>query len=283
MWSGIAPQRAEARELTPADLRRPRDAIPITTLSQNHSIKIVKEIMLRSLVKAAARSFGVDLRRYDPLNSADLRLAHFLSMRHVDLVLDIGANRGQFAQSLRTAGYEGRIASFEPLTTAWEELNRRAASDPLWDVAPRMAIGNVDGEIEIHVAGNSESSSVLDMLASHVNAEPQSAYVGVEKVALRRLDSAAVNYVRPGSKLFIKIDTQGFEAQVIDGAGELLKHATGVNVEVSFVPLYEGQVLYLGIISALQSAGLEIWDLAPVFVDPQSFRLLQGNAIFFRD
>jgi len=239
--------------------------------------------MLTSLVKDAARSLGVDLRRYHPLNSADLRLAHFLWARHVDLVLDIGANTGQFAQSLRKAGYRGRIVSFEPLTAAWGELNRSSKSDPLWEAAPRMAIGNVDGEIEIHVAGNSQSSSALGMLASHVRAEPHSGYVGVERAPLRRLDSVVASYERPDSKLFVKIDTQGFEAQVLDGMAELLKRTVGVNVEVSLVPLYEGQVLYLGIISLLQAAGFEIWDLSPVFFDPESRRMLQGNAIFFRD
>ncbi|WP_410175184.1 FkbM family methyltransferase, partial [Nodularia spumigena] len=109
--------------------------------------------------------------------------------RSVDLVFDIGANTGQFATELRSIGYKGRIVSFEPLSDAHKKLNQEAARVSQWQVHPRIAIGDFNGEIEINIAGNSVSSSVLPMLEAHATAAVKSAYISTEKVAIARLDS----------------------------------------------------------------------------------------------
>jgi FkbM family methyltransferase len=205
-----------------------------------------------------------------------------LSAHRVNLVFDIGANVGQFGRSLRDAGYRGRIVSFEPLSVAWEKLVVASRSDSLWEVAPRAAIGNEDGEVEMHVSGNSVSSSVLDMLDAHAIAAPGSAYVGREKVPLRRLDTVAVDYLRPDSLLVIKIDTQGYEDRVLRGASNLLKNTVGLRLECSLVPLYDGQLLYDEMIGRLKELGFALWRMTPEFVDPASGRLLQIEATFFR-
>src|SRR5450830_427272 len=144
---------------------------------------------MKSFVKRLIRFFGFDLRRYNPASSESAQLMRMLSTHKVNLVLDVGANTGQFGHFLRDAGYRGRIVSFEPLLAAWEQLSEASRKDSRWKVASRAAIGSEDGEIEIHVAGNKESSSVLKMLDSHANAAPESRYVGNERVPLRRLDS----------------------------------------------------------------------------------------------
>lgn len=197
------------------------------------------------------------------------------------MVFDVGANTGQFGQSLREAGFRGRIVSFEPLAAAREKLLAVSQKDNKWDVAPRAAIGNEDGEIEIHIAGNSVSSSVLDMLDAHANAAPGSRYVGSEKVPLRRLDSIALDYLHPDSVAFLKIDTQGYEDRVLQGASNLLKKTAGLQLELSFVPLYDGQRLYDEMVSQLKLLGFELWSMSPVFSDPQTGRLLQVDATFF--
>jgi FkbM family methyltransferase len=205
-----------------------------------------------------------------------------LSAHRVNLVFDVGANCGQFGLSLREIGYTGRIVSFEPLTSAWNQLVRTSKDDPLWEIAPRGAIGSEDGEIEMHVAANSVSSSALPMLDSHVQAAPGSSYVGTERSPLCRLDSIASNYLRPDSSLFIKIDAQGFEPEVLKGASELLKQTVGVQLELSLVPLYEGESLYTKMIAQLKSIGFELWGFTPVFFDDKTGRMMQMDGTFFR-
>ncbi len=205
-----------------------------------------------------------------------------LRSRGINTILDVGANEGQFAQMLRDEGYDGRIISFEPLSSAWEKLKANAKNDPLWEVAPRGAIGSVEGEIEFHIAGNSASSSALNMLEACSDAAPESAFVGAERVPVHRLDSLAPAYLREDSALLIKIDTQGYEAEVLSGAQLTLKRTTGLHLELSLVPLYQGQALYSQIIGMVQQEGFELWGFTPGFADPRTGRLLQGDGIFFR-
>lgn len=120
------------------------------------------------------------------------------------------------------------------------------------------------------------------MLESHSKAAPESAYISSEKVPLRRLDSIGKSYLNKDSILFIKIDTQGYEDRVLQGAPDLLERAVGLQLELSLIPLYEGQRLYKDIILQLESLGFELLGIATAFVDPISGRLLQVDATFFR-
>jgi FkbM family methyltransferase len=242
----------------------------------------VATVMLKQLIRSATRRVGLDVRRYRPATSADAALKEMLACHGINLVLDVGANTGQFGTLLREVGYAGRIVSFEPLSAAHAKLKDAARHDPLWEVAPSMAIGSADGEIQLNVAGNSVSSSVLPMLESHSSAAPASAYVSSETVPLRTLDSVAAGYLRPDTSLFLKIDTQGYEDRVLQGAQALLKRTTGLQLELSLVPLYAGQRQFDDLLAELKGAGFELWNLTPAFIDPAHGRLLQVDATLFQ-
>jgi len=236
----------------------------------------------RRRVKGLARRCGVDIVRFRPETSASAQVLAVLRHLGIDLVLDVGANTGQYGQGLREAGYRGCIVSFEPLSAAHAELQRNARGDPQWTVHPRCAIGDHDGEIKIHIAGNSVSSSVLPMLERHADAAPESRYVGSETVPLVRLDSLAGAYLPDARGVFLKIDTQGFEATVLAGASEVLARCRAVQLELSLVPLYEGQQLWQHFLGEFAAKGFELWALLPGFVDVESGRTLQTDAIFVR-
>lgn len=238
---------------------------------------------LERLIRRTANRIGLDVTRHRPEISEAGRLARMLAEHEVNLVFDVGANTGQFARSLRDVGYRHRLVSFEPLSTAHTELLRASSRDPEWEIAPRAAIGDREGEVEIHCAGNSVSSSILEMLGSHSNAAPDSAYVGGERVRLTTLDTLGMSYLTPSTVSFLKIDTQGYEDRILDGAPGILANATGMQLELSLVPLYEGQQLFDSLIDRVRTLGFEIWSLCPGFFDPHTGRLLQVDAIFFRD
>ena len=238
--------------------------------------------MIKSVIRKLVRNCGFDIHRYNSATSSDAQFIEMLRNHKVNLIFDIGANIGQFGKYLRNIGYQGRIVSFEPLTSARRKLLIVSRHDPLWDVAPQAAIGSEDGEISIHISGNSVSSSTLNMLDSHLNSAPESSYIGSERVLLRCLDSLASQYLTSETILFIKIDTQGYEDQVIKGATQTLEKATGLQVELSLVPLYEGQRLYDYIVVQLKLVGFSLWGISPAFTDIQTGRLLQVDANFFR-
>jgi FkbM family methyltransferase len=239
--------------------------------------------VLRKFVRTAAKQMGLELHRYIPVHSQAAQLQAMLAFHGVDLVLDVGANTGQFGRELRKhIGYAGRIVSFEPTVAAHRELVSNAKGDPLWEIVERCAIGATEGVIDINVSANSVSSSVLPMLDSHVSAAPDSNYTSVEKVPLHPLDSLAPKWLRESRSALLKIDTQGFEAEVLKGAEQTLLRVQGLQLELSLVPLYSGQVLMPELMAEIAALGFELWASYPAFCDARSGRLLQVDATFFR-
>jgi len=236
---------------------------------------------LRSLTEAT----GLEVRETNVYTSQKLRLRLLFSQLHIDLVLDVGANTGQFARQCRAAGYRGKILSFEPSAAAHAALLRSAASDPLWSVADRVALGATNGETEINIAVNSYSSSILPMLDAHLSAAPNSAYLQKEKVPLRRLDDVLTDLLvatTSGHTIFLKLDVQGYESHVLAGATQLLTQTIALQLEMSLLPLYEGETLMPQMYANLTAQGFDLWDLEPSFRDPATGRLLQVDGIFTR-
>lgn len=237
---------------------------------------------MKKIIRKVFHLLGLDLYRLNQTSNASIQLIKALSYIQADVVFDVGANNGQFARELRSAGFDGNIISFDPLTVAHAQLSKSAKNDSKWLVHPRVAVGDHDGEIEINIAGNSVSSSVLPMLDTHSSAAVGSAYVSSESTPLIRLDSVAENYLNDDSRLFIKIDTQGFEWQVLDGATETLKLAKGLLLELSLVPLYDGQRLWSEIIERMEKEGFKLWAIQEGFIDPRTGRSLQVDGIFLK-
>lgn len=237
---------------------------------------------IKHSLKVAARQLGLDVSRYNAVESAEARLFALLRTHGIDTVIDVGANDGGYASMLRQGGYEGSILSFEPLADAHRRLLARAAADPRWHVYERAALGRENGEAKIHIAGNSASSSILAMHEAHEKAAPESKYIGVEKVNLLRLDDVQHETLQRGGHLLLKIDTQGYEMPVLEGAERLLPRIRGIQLELSVTRLYDGQVLYLEMIEWVHAHGFELWNLMPGFIDPVSARMLQFDGLFFR-
>lgn len=239
-------------------------------------------IILKNKIKKLFWNLGIDIKKATPFSNSSYQLLKGLEKFEIDLVLDIGANVGQFSYELRSIGFQGRMVSFEPLEREHEKLVRLATSDPLWDVHPKTAIGDIDGSIDINVSANSVSSSILPMLETHLAAEKGSKYISKVSVPISRLDSIANIYTSSSKNFFIKIDTQGFEWEVLDGSSQTLKDAKGVLCELSLVELYKGQHLWLDIKGRLELMGFVLWAIQTGFVDPETGKTLQMDAIFFR-
>ena len=120
------------------------------------------------------------------------------------------------------------------------------------------------------------------MLPSHGSAAPESRYIGSETVALRTLDSVSKELATDTERIFLKLDVQGFEYKVLQGAEQFLRRVSGIQIELSLVPLYDGERLFHPMLHDLEEHGYDLWSVVPGFVDPQTSRLLQLDAIFFR-
>lgn len=233
------------------------------------------------LLRQVLHRLGFDLVR--SLDERDLlrRRLQLLESRSVNVLFDVGAHAGQYGQTMRAAGYGGRLVSFEPLPEPFAMLQSVSATDGNWD-AVNAALGESEGDVVMHVAGNSQSSSVLQMLPMHEKADPRSGYVGECRVAMTTLAKVVADRVGPDERLFVKIDAQGYEEQVLAGAGDTLARLAGLQLELSLVELYDGQALLHQVVSRLMAEGFVLMSLEPGFWDRRTGQLLQADGIFLR-
>ena len=200
----------------------------------------------------------------------------------IDTVLDVGANTGGFGLELRqTIGYRQRLVSFEPVSTAFEKLQRNASGDPQWKVLP-CALGDTNESRQIHVSGNSTSSSMLDMLPLHVEKAPESRYTKDETIQVKTLDSLFESVCADAKNIYLKIDTQGFEGRVLKGAERSLPHIATVQIEMSLAPMYAGEMSFGDLYGWMHERRYGLVSVEPGFVDLETGQVLQVDGVFHR-
>jgi FkbM family methyltransferase len=240
---------------------------------------------LKSFALAAAKSvfrtFGLEVQFARSALTECNVLQGLFKRNRINTIIDVGANHGQFAQQCRKLGYRGRLISFEPLSDAHSVLKSRAGKDPDWVIAERSALGSTEGNVNINVAANSASSSLLPMLEYHRQAAPQSTYVAMETAPLKTLDNAMEPYLPLGDG-YLKIDTQGYELEVLRGGTKTIRQCIAIQSELSFVELYRGQPLFLDICTHLAGHGFVLRYLIPGFRDRRTGELLQADGVFLR-
>lgn len=234
------------------------------------------------LVSKLLKPLGYRLVDHPPVKPHWRQLVSLLAGHGISLVLDVGANTGQYASRLRRAGWAGRMVSFEPQAAAHAELMAAAAADPAWQVAPPLALGAAAGETVLHVSNESDMSSLLEIRPDFLESSPSSSTVAEERVRVTTLAAALAEYATEADRVFVKIDTQGSEAAVLDGAGAGLARVMGFQLELSLVPLYEGETTYRAMIERLSGLGFAPYLFIPGYFSRHLGRMLQFDGVFFR-
>jgi FkbM family methyltransferase len=220
--------------------------------------------------------------RLRPHGSAEGRLALLLDHVGVRTFIDVGANHGQTGHELRSGGWRGRILSFEPLSIPHAALSAAAARDPMWTAAPRTAVGERDGEIEINISASDMLSSVRYPSPTLRSLLPAAASIAREIVPLRRLDTLLADHPEAAPPWFVKIDTQGYEAEVLAACEDLLPQIVGFKLELSLVPLYEDEHTAEHFLAWMRERGYEPWLVEPISYLRDRRRQLQVDAVFVR-
>jgi FkbM family methyltransferase len=241
--------------------------------------------MLKSILKKIlSKSFNNPLLiEFFAASIGNQNLIKLLRYYNINKVFDVGANTGQYAESLFNNGYNGKIVSFEPLTDAHKILLQKKNKYKQWKIAERCAIGDQDKEISINISDNLVSSSILPMLDSQKKYALGSQYIDKETVQMYRLDTIYPKYIENDDILFLKMDVQGYEKFVLMGSEKLLSYLKGIQLECSLVPLYEGEMLFIDTINDLENKGFTLCEIIPGISDHKfSGRLLQVDCIFFK-
>ena len=238
---------------------------------------------IERITKKIFQNFGILIRKYNAATSEELRRIKLFNHYKIDLVFDIGANKGQYATGIIDAGYANKIVSFEPLSSVYKIIKKESENYTNWTVAPQCAIGSKNEQIEINISENSVSSTLLNMLDEHYQGAPDSKIIGKEKVQVYPLDEIAEQYCNNTKNIFLKIDVQGFEQEVLKGAQNIINKAKGIEMEISIVPLYENQNWLLPqVLDFMSQNGFELNSIVPAFTNNETGVVLQCNGIFFR-
>ena len=226
--------------------------------------------------KTLFRTCGVDVRRVPPYKPFE-----WLRDWNIRTVLDVGANTGQFATLIHKALPGARVYSFEPLGACCEQLKKtmQGASD---FQAFDFALGDTNGQTQIYHNEATPSSSLLPMAELHKRAFPYTAQAHVETIEIRRLDDVAQD-LQIVDDVLIKVDVQGTEDKVIAGGEETFSRASVLILETTFVPLYQGQVLFDAIYDRLRAKGFTYMGTEHIIRDPRDGRVLQCDSLFLRD
>jgi len=218
-----------------------------------------------------------------PQPAAHACLRNLIQLHGIDLVLDVGANRGQFAHLVRRIGYSGEIVSFEPLARCQSELCAAAATDGHRKIVP-VALGSASAELDLHVYNDDTFSSLHIINATgHNRFQELAVETKTEHVIVRKLDDFWPELCgKAKRRVLLKTDTQGHDLSVLVGATETLLSTYAVITEAAFQPIYIGSPLFAEIAAWLDARGFVVSGLFPISHRPEDLALIELDAFFTR-
>ena len=242
---------------------------------------------VRALSEDLAVVSSRELERFEREKQLVRYLVHqhvvtILQLYRINCVLDVGANRGQYARRLRNAGYKGHIVSFEPVAETFARLEAAAAGDPRWSVH-RCALGRAESTATMTVVPGT-LSSVLEPTAFGVDRYQQFLDATHEEVPVRRLDALLdeVTADVPDRRLYLKLDTQGYDLEAFAGMGDRLADVCAMQSEVAVMPIYDGMPMMEEALAAYTAAGFEITALYPVSRQSRTGRVVEFDCVLVR-
>jgi FkbM family methyltransferase len=240
--------------------------------------------LIKRSTQGIMRHFGYQVMRFPAPESYDSQIGRYLQNFGVNIVLDVGAHEGEFYSQLRRAGYRGQIVSFEPVPASFERLKEVTRGDSHWR-GYHVALGREVGRLNINVPDSTGFASFLQPAEFMERRFPWARWSGTNiEVPVERLDGifdAIVEGVeRP--RIFLKIDTQGWDGAVIEGAGDRLKDIVGLQSEVSVIPIYEGMRSVVDSLTAYRDLGFRLVNMFPVTYDKDDVSVIEFDCIMQR-
>ena len=220
--------------------------------------------MMRERIGLSAVKAGITLPRFFERYQQWSALRELLRRLSIDCVLDVGANRGQFASRLRMSGYAGHIHSFEPCGDDFRFLAEASREDACWHTH-NYALGGENATRVLNITRSTILNSFLSPVERAASPAPAlgAAVMRTEPVAVRRLDGVLdellTNIGAP--RVFLKSDTQGYDLEVVKGAGPRIGLISGLQAELSVSPIYVGAPHYLEALQHYESLGFSLIDL----------------------
>jgi FkbM family methyltransferase len=251
--------------------------------------------MLRQIFSQVLKRFGylvVSTSRYQELRSKENykpsedvlaeHLRRVFDRCQVDCVFDVGANDGAFVEWLRkSVGFAGQVVSFEPIPAQVAVLEKKAADDPRWMICP-FALGRCESTQPFHVM----ESDVFSSFLKPDGTQPEK-YAGSNKIQTTL--SVKVSTVAQAweeirakfgvSRLYLKMDTQGFDLEVFAGAASVMGSIVALQSEVAFRRIYEGAADFHQASKEFTDAGFRPSMFHPISFD-EGLGMIEADGVF---
>jgi len=205
-----------------------------------------------------------------------LKLLNNLDCNHI---IDIGANKGQFSLAARYVFPKAHITSFEPLSKPADKFNQLFENDENI-ILHQSAIGPEKQTLPMHVSKKADSSSIFPIGKSQASTYPGTEESHIEKITIAPL-SKFIRYDDLKPPVFVKIDVQGYELEVLKGCEKFLEFFTYIYVECSFIELYEGQALVDEVIEYLSDYSFKLNGVYNINYDEKGVAI-QGDFLFVK-
>jgi FkbM family methyltransferase len=235
-------------------------------------------------VRSTVNRLGFDVVRLRN-SHADLstHLANVLAASEIDCVLDVGANAGQYGSFLRDLGFKGHIVSFEPVRAVYERLRSTAASDSKWHCF-HQALGDRDERKTINVYASTVFSSFLSASEYSKSVWKSLDQATPEEVEVARLDSVFDKIANKtgAHRFYLKMDTQGYDRNVFDGAAGVLASIHALQSELSLIPVYNQMPAAYDVLNAYHAAGFLISGMYPINRDEKTLAVVEYDCVLVR-
>lgn len=232
------------------------------------------------MARRTFRAIGLDVEPFGP-RSMPWQLRRLFRSRMIDTLVDIGANRGQFALAMRDLGFGGTIHSFEPVPEVFATLKATAARDQGWQVHP-LALAAAPGRATFHVGRYDQTSSLKPLAPGESDAHEVLKVARQIEVEVDTLDAfVKTSGIDPRTSL-LKIDVQGAEFDVLDGAAGTLPLTRAVICETAFEKSYVGEADFGALVERLLALGFRLNGIAPVYFHPRRLSIMQVDVLFVR-
>jgi FkbM family methyltransferase len=237
------------------------------------------------VIRKLVNRLGYDVVRYPNRLGFEYHLSQLIDYLQIDTVLDVGANHGQYATSLRSLGYDGWIYSYEPVKTIFDSLSARMTGDDRWR-GFNFALGDAEDRKPINVAaGDGQASSFLTFNDEGPERWGDAHRVArMEEVEVHRLDRviSEITKERPDARIHLKLDTQGLDLTGLRSAGDMIPLIHGLQAEIAVNHFYEGMVPLGDAINTYQELGFEITGVFPLSREFDKLRIIEFDFVFMR-
>jgi len=200
---------------------------------------------------------------------------NFFLKNKIDLIIDVGAHRGEFAFNILNENFQGKIISFEPQSQIYKALLKNSIKFNNWHVHERCGIGKTNKNLILNIMNETTCSSFFVPTKNLLSIDPNAKIIKKEKTKIFSLNNLFSKNYKIKKKTFLKIDTQGYDRFVIDGASKILKKILYVQMELAIEPLYKNETKYERMIQYMEKRGFIIWNLGGVIEN------LEGKSMSF--